>query len=230
MSVGCIIPAAGRGERMGGGQPKALRTLAGSTLLEHAVRAIAASRDVQHIVVSAPPDQVAATTSLLTGLGVTTHVDVVAGGDSRTASVRRGLAALPEDCQIVLVHDAARPLVPVDVINRVVNAVSGGAGAVVPVIPVVDTIKQIDAAGQVIRTVDRDELRAAQTPQGFTADLLRTALSVDRMDATDDAGLVELLGQPVLVVPGDEEAMKVTRPLDLLVAEAIVRRRSGRVH
>jgi len=118
----------------------------------------------------------------------------------------------------------------VDVIDRVINAVSGGAGAVVPVVPVVDTIKEVDAAGQVIRTVDRNELRAAQTPQGFTADLLRAALSVDRVEATDDAGLVELLGEPVLVVPGDEEAMKVTRPIDLLVAEAIVRRRSGRVH
>ena len=230
MSVGCIIPAAGRGERMGGGQPKALRTLAGSTLLEHAVRAMAASRAVEHIVVSAPPDQVAATTSLLTGLGVGANVDIVAGGESRTASVRRGLAALPLHSSIVLVHDAARPLVPVDVIDRVINAVSGGAGAVVPVVPVVDTIKEVDAAGQVIRTADRDELRAAQTPQGFTADLLRAALSVDRVEATDDAGLVELLGEPVLVVPGDEEAMKVTRPLDLLVAEAIVRRRSGRVH
>ncbi len=230
MTVGCIIPAAGRGERMGGGQPKALRTLAGATLLEHAVRAMAASRKVTEIVIAAPPDQVTSIVSLMSSLRIDARIDVVAGGDTRTDSVRLGLAALPSSCTTILVHDAARPLVPVDVVDRVAAAVGDGAPAVVPVVPIVDTVKQVDEAGQVVRTVDRSELRAAQTPQGFSAEVLRNALSTASLEATDDAGLVERAGHPVLVVPGDEEAMKVTRPLDLLVAEAIVRRRSGRVH
>ena len=230
MTVGCIIPAVGRGERMGRGQPKALRTLAGASLLEHAVRAMAASRQVVHIVVAAPPDQVASTGSLMGSLRIDARVDVVAGGETRTDSVRLGMAAMPETCTTILVHDAARPLVPIDVVDRVAAAVEDGAPAVVPVVPISDTVKQVDEAGQVVRTVDRSELRAAQTPQGFSADVLRNALAGEDLDATDDAGLVERAGYPVLVVPGDQEAMKVTRPLDLLVAEAIVRRRSGRVH
>lgn len=225
-----MIPAAGRGERMGGGTPKALRTLAGASLLEHAVRAMANSRSVTDIVVAAPAGTTESIAALVASLRLSPSIDVVAGGETRTESVRRGLAALPSDCTVILVHDAARPLVPADVVDRVVSAVAAGSPAVVPVVPVVDTIKQVDAAGQVVRTVDRGELRAAQTPQGFAADVLREALESGPAAATDDTGIVEQLGIPVIVVPGDEEAMKVTRPIDLLLAEAIVRRRSGRVH
>lgn len=230
MKVGCVIPAAGRGERMGGGTPKALRTLAGASLLEHAVRAMASSRSVTNVVVAAPAGSVESIAALMASLRLSPRIDVVAGGATRTESVIRGVAALPQDCTVILVHDAARPLVPTDVVDRVVGAVAAGAPAVVPVIGVVDTIKQVDPAGQVVRTVDRSELRAAQTPQGFAADVLRKALDADPAEATDDTGIVEQLGIPVIVVPGDEEAMKVTRPIDLLLAEAIVRRRSGRVH
>ncbi len=230
MSVGCVIPAAGRGERMGGGTPKALRTLAGATILEHAVRAIAQSRSVTDIVIAAPEDGAAAISAAMHSLRLDQHVAVVAGGGTRTESVARAVEALPPSCTTILIHDAARPLVPPEVIDRVIASVAAGAPAVVPVIPVVDTVKQVDEAGRVVRTVDRSQLRAAQTPQGFAADVLRAALAQDPAAATDDTGLVERLGVPVIVVPGDEEAMKVTRPIDLLVAEAIVRRRSGRVH
>jgi 2-C-methyl-D-erythritol 4-phosphate cytidylyltransferase len=230
MSVGCVIPAAGRGERMGGGTPKALRTLAGATLLEHAVRAMAASRSVRNIVVAAPADRAHSMSVLMASLRLEPRIDVIVGGDTRSESVRRGVAALPPGCTTILVHDAARPLVPPDMVDRVVAAVEHGAPAVVPVVPVVDTIKQVDEAGRVVRTVDRSELRAAQTPQGFAAEVLRRALAAEDLDATDDTGIVERLGVPVIVVPGHEEAMKVTRPIDLLLAEAIVRRRAGRVH
>jgi 2-C-methyl-D-erythritol 4-phosphate cytidylyltransferase len=140
------------------------------------------------------------------------------------------VAALPESCTTILVHDAARPLVPADVIDRVIAAVAAGAPAVVPVVAVVDTIKQVDQAGRVVRTVDRGELRAAQTPQGFTAEVLREMLAAADGEATDDTGLAERLGIPVIVVPGDEEGLKITRPIDLVLAEALVRRRAGRVH
>lgn len=223
--VGCIIPAAGRGERLGGPLPKALRQLGGITLLEHSIRAIAAERSVREIVIAAPVDYVAEMRSLADSSAVDARIRVVAGGAERTDSVRKGLESLTSDPDVVLVHDAARPLVPLEVTQRVIAACDGGAAAVVPGIAVTDTIKQVDEAGRVVRTVPRADLRAIQTPQGFRSSVLRDALAVDHVGATDDASLVELLGLPVLVVPGHHEALKVTRPHDLVIAEAILRRR-----
>jgi 2-C-methyl-D-erythritol 4-phosphate cytidylyltransferase len=159
------------------------------------------------------------------------EVQVVAGGAVRRQSVGLALASLPADVDVVLVHDAARPLAPVELVDAVAAAVRAGADAVVPALPVADTVKQVDAGSHVALTLDRSALRAVQTPQGFRREVLEAAHAavVDGESrageaATDDAGLVELLGRPVLVIPGAEEAFKVTRPLDLVLAEALVAR------
>ncbi|MFI8433615.1 2-C-methyl-D-erythritol 4-phosphate cytidylyltransferase [Streptomyces sp. NPDC079020] len=230
-----VIPAAGRGVRLGPGAPKALRALSGTPMLIHAVRAMAASRAISLVVVVAPPDGAPEVKNLLDAHALPERTDylVVPGGETRQQSVALGLAALPEDISIVLVHDAARPLVPVDTVDSVVEAVRDGAPAVVPALPLADTVKEVEPGrpGEpepVLSTPVRARLRAVQTPQGFDRDTLvraHAAVAVDGEGATDDAGMVEQLGAPVVVVPGHEEAFKVTRPLDLVLAEAVLARR-----
>jgi 2-C-methyl-D-erythritol 4-phosphate cytidylyltransferase len=228
-----IVPAAGRGERLGPGAPKALRVLGGVPMLVHAVRALATARSVDLVVVAAPEDGVADVVALLVehGLldadGARAGAMVVAGGDTRQDSVARALHALPDDIDVVLVHDAARPLVPASLVDVVAGAVRGGAEAVVPGLGVADTIKAIGPSDIVTATLDRSVLRAIQTPQGFRRTTLTAAHAAadPEAPATDDAALAESLGADVLVVPGDEEAFKVTRPLDLLLAEAVLARR-----
>jgi 2-C-methyl-D-erythritol 4-phosphate cytidylyltransferase len=216
-----LVPAAGRGERLGPGAPKALRELRGEPLLVHAVRRIAAAESVAAVVVAAPPGDVATVRALL-GPGVI----VVAGGATREESVGLALAAAPPGPEIVLVHDAARCLCPPALADEVAAAVRGGCDAVVPVLPVTDTVKQVDGAGTVVGTPDRSGLRAVQTPQGFRRTVLVDAYarSADGDTWTDDAGLVERYGTLVHTIPGREEAMKVTRPFDLVVAEALLER------
>ena len=222
-----IVPAAGRGERLGPGAPKALRTLAGQPILLHAVRNLATARDVDVIVVAVPEDAVEESRAMLAGIEL--PITIVSGGETRQDSVARALLALPKEVDVVLVHDAARPLVPADVVDRVAAAVRAGAPAVIPTLGVVDTIKEVDDDGVVRATLDRARLRAVQTPQGFDRDVLQQAHAAsDGGDATDDAGMVERMGVSVLTVPGHEEAFKITRPLDLVLAEAIlVRRRAS---
>ncbi len=140
----------------------------------------------------------------------------VAGGDSRSASARNGLDAVPDDATVILVHDAARPLAGLDVYRRVIDAVRSGAAAVVPAVPVVDTIRSLD--GEI---VDRDRLRAVQTPQGFDAGALRAAYA-EGGDATDDAQLVAQMGHEVVVVDGDVRSLKVTRPVDIAFVSALM--------
>lgn len=236
-----MIPAAGRGVRLGPGAPKALRTLNGTPMLVHAVRAMAASRAVSLVIVVAPPDGAAEVKSLLDAHALPgdtpggnwgrTDFLVVPGGESRQESVKRGLDALPPGYDIVLVHDAARPLVPVDTVDAVIDAVRDGAPAVVPALPLADTVKQVEPAqapGEpepVVATPERSRLRAVQTPQGFDRETLVRAHATVTGDVTDDASMVEKLGERVVVVPGHEEAFKVTRPLDLVLAEAVLARR-----
>ncbi|WP_458244513.1 2-C-methyl-D-erythritol 4-phosphate cytidylyltransferase [Streptomyces sp. MAI_2237] len=227
-----VIPAAGRGVRLGPGAPKALRTLGGTPMLVHAVRAMAASRAVSLVVVVAPPDGAPEVKSLLDAHALPERTDflVVPGGDSRQESVRLGLDALPPDYDIVLVHDAARPLVPVDTVDAVIEAVRAGAPAVVPALALADTVKEVGPAepGEpepVVATPSRARLRAVQTPQGFDRATLVRAHEEVTEDVTDDASMVERLGLGVVVVPGHEEAFKVTRPLDLVLAEAVLARR-----
>jgi 2-C-methyl-D-erythritol 4-phosphate cytidylyltransferase len=194
----------------------------------HAVRALARSSGVEAVVVAAPANDVAAVQRLLGRQVLGTDVWVVPGGDTRQRSVAAALTALPAHIDTVLVHDAARPLVPVELVTRVVAALRDGAAAAIPVLPVPDTLKEIEsvgASGRVVRTVDRTRLRAVQTPQGFRRDVLtqaHEAALVDGVETTDDAGLVERIGVEVVVVPGAEDAFKVTRPLDLALAEAVL--------
>ncbi|MFF6828254.1 2-C-methyl-D-erythritol 4-phosphate cytidylyltransferase [Streptomyces longwoodensis] len=228
-----VIPAAGRGVRLGPGAPKALRTLNGTPMLIHAVRALAASRAVSLVVVVAPPDGAAEVKSLLDAHALPERTDfvVVPGGETRQESVRLGLEALPPEYRIVLVHDAARPLVPVDTVDAVIEAVREGAPAVVPALPLADTVKEVEPAGTpgdpepVLSTPSRARLRAVQTPQGFDRETLVRAHGSVTGEVTDDASMVEQLGERVVVVPGHEEAFKVTRPLDLVLAEAVLARR-----
>lgn len=211
--------------RLGPGEPKALRLLAGEPLLVHAVRRVAAAPCVGCVVVAAPPDAVDMVRALLIPvLRAGVALDVVAGGSSRQASVAAALGRVPDGYDIVLVHDAARALAPAELVERVAAAVRQGGAAVVPVLAVVDTIKQVDDSGRVLGTVDRSALRAIQTPQGFRRDVLLAAHAAAVDEHTDDAGLAEKLGVPVLTVPGDEAALKITRPFDLAVAELLLAR------
>ncbi|KAB1922844.1 MULTISPECIES: 2-C-methyl-D-erythritol 4-phosphate cytidylyltransferase [Micromonospora] len=217
--VAVLVPAAGAGVRLGPGRPKALRLLAGEPLLVHAVRRLAAAPSVHTIVVAAPAAEVQAVRELLAPVA---PVIVVPGGAERQASVAAALAAVPAGPTIVLVHDAARALTPPDLVESVAAAVRGGRDAVIPVLPVVDTIKEVGADEVVLGTVDRSALRAVQTPQGFRRAVLSAAHAAAGDSLTDDAGLVEKQGVAVSCVPGSEYAVKITRPFDLALAEHLL--------
>jgi 2-C-methyl-D-erythritol 4-phosphate cytidylyltransferase len=220
-----LVPAAGQGVRLGPGGPKALRLLRGEPLLVHAVRRVAAAPSVGCVVIAAPADAIDAVRALV-GPVVPTDVQllVVTGGASRQASVAAALAAAPDRYDIVLVHDAARSLAPPELVERVAAAVREGHEAVIPAMPVVDTIKHTHSSGEVIATLDRAELRAVQTPQGFVRSVLIDAHAAAVDEHTDDAGLAEKLGVTVWAVPGEEAAFKITRPFDLAVAELLLDR------
>lgn len=216
--VVAVVPAAGRGVRLGAAAPKAFVQLAGKTLLRRAVDVLL-DAGVGLIVVVVPAefvDPVAAEFA--------TDALVIAGGSERTDSVRAGLhaglAALPQ-AQYVLVHDAARALTPLQLVRDVLDALLAGADAVVPVVPVADTIKTVDADGVVTGTPDRSTLRAVQTPQGFRVGVLRAAHTQD-LAGTDDAVLVERSGVTVRSIVGDPLAFKITTQLDLRLAQALV--------
>ena len=218
-----IVPAAGQGERLGPGTAKAFRTLGDRTLLQRSVDSLAATPGIDLIVVVAPADAVSDVQQTLTAAK---PVTVVAGGATRQQSVEAGLAALPKSVEFVLVHDAARALTPSSLHAAVLaQLVDKGANAVVPVIPVSDTIKVVDD-DVVMRTPDRNTLRAVQTPQGFTRAALERAHQVARDngvdDVSDDAGLCEAAGIAVRTVPGDQLAFKITRPFDWTLAEAVI--------
>jgi len=215
--VAAIVVAAGSGSRLGADVPKAFVRVAGRSLLEHAVAGLRAHPRVTSCVVVAPADLVDLAREL-------TGLNVVAGGATRQESVDAGLRLLGPDPELVLVHDAARPFAPVAVIDRVLAALTAGADAAIPALPVTDTIKQVDEVGHVLSTVDRGALVAVQTPQGFRrAALVAAHANAARLDATDDAALVEASGGQVQVVRGDERSFKITVPLDLALAEVVAR-------
>ncbi|MEP7192705.1 MAG: 2-C-methyl-D-erythritol 4-phosphate cytidylyltransferase [Actinomycetota bacterium] len=220
-----ILVAAGSGERLGAGMPKALALLCGESLLAHSLRGAFGCRDVAHVVIVAPSSHLERCRDIVGLLADHARVDVVAGGVDRSASVEAGLGALRPEDRIVLVHDVARCLAPSDLFDRVVSAVRAGHPAVVPGLPVSDTIKVVDAQGGVLATPDRESLRGIQTPQGFLREVLEHAhehAQAAVASATDDAGLVEQAGGRVRVVAGDHRALKITSPFDLVVATTLL--------
>ena len=223
MNTVAVIPAAGSGERLGAGRPKAFVELGGRTLLERTLAGLRDSGAVDAVVVAVPADRTDEAKLILGG-----DATVLAGGSSRTESVRRALTAVGTP-ELLLIHDAARPLTPPALIARVVAALREGHQAVVPALPVADTIKAVDANSVVIATPGRAGLRAVQTPQGFHTELLLRAYQrpekpSESEDVTDDAAMVEKLGAQVFVVDGDPMAFKITTALDLVLAEAVVNR------
>ena len=219
MAVVAVVPAAGSGERLAAGLPKAFLSLGGRTLVERAVGGLLGSGVVDHVVVAVPADRVDEAKLML---GHT--AEIVVGGVDRCESVSLALSAVGKP-DFVLVHDAARALTPPALIVRVVEALRDGYSAVVPALPVPDTIKAVDADGMVLGTPERAGLRAVQTPQGFASELLLRAYKcAAKPEFTDDASLVEHVGGQVHVVEGDPLAFKITNRLDLLLARAIVGR------
>jgi len=219
-----VVPAAGSGQRLAAGVPKAFFHLDGRTLVERAVSCLLESGVIDRVVVAVPPDRTGQA-KLILGREAT----VVAGGANRGESVSRALAAVADAQQpsFVLVHDAARPLTPPGLVVRVVEALRAGHSAVVPALPLSDTVKAVDANGMVLGTPERAGLRAVQTPQGFATELLLRAYQrageITGVDFTDDASMVEHIGGQVQVVDGDPLAFKITTQWDMLLAKALVK-------
>lgn len=216
-----VVVAGGSGRRMGGGVRKQYMEVGGEPILLRAVRAFVAHPGIGAVVVVLPPEDAASPPAWLLEPGVT----IVAGGEERGDSVWNGLLATPEDAETVLVHDGARPFVTAEVIGRVLEAAR--SGATLAALPVTDTLKEVAADGTVVATPDRARFWQAQTPQGFPRAVILEAHRRARAEgvrATDDAALCERYGIPVRVVEGAADNLKVTRPADLAVAEALARR------
>ena len=220
MNVGVIIPAAGSGTRMGGTR-KPFLELAGKPLLQYCLEAFFQIDSIHYIVVALPGDETARPRWL-----ADQRVQIVAGGAHRADSVRAGLNALPDDVDVVVVHDAARPLVTPELIRRVLQVVNHQVGATVAV-PVTDTLHEVDAQQTILATPPRSRFWRAQTPQAFPREALELAYArnEDASTATDEAGLVARSGWTVKVVPGEPWNIKITTPEDLVLAEAALRER-----
>jgi len=214
MSVWAILAAAGRGDRLGLDRPKAFAPLNDRPLIAESLERLEASGWIDGIVVAAPPEWEEPCILVAEEVAAGKVAGAVTGGASRSESVRAALAEVPEDATIVLVHDAARPLVTDDVIGRLVTAISDGWDGAVPALPVPDAVKRVEGEA-VVESVDRDGLVTVQTPQAFVASVLRGALSGDVSSAPDCSTLVEARGGRVRVVEGDPRLLKVTTPADL---------------
>jgi 2-C-methyl-D-erythritol 4-phosphate cytidylyltransferase len=226
MSTAALLLAAGTGTRLGGTEAKAFVSLGDRPMVQHSLEAIVASRVIDRIVLVVPGEELDRTRRLVDGLWEMGRVeDVVAGGETRQSSVRRGLAIISDGVDMVLCHDAARPFASAALFARVVEPVrSGGAEAAIPVVPSPDTVKRI-AGSLVVETIPRGQIGFAQTPQAFRADVLRRAHDEalrTGLSATDDAMLVEAIGSRVVVVEGEVGNFKITTPEDLRRAEALL--------
>jgi 2-C-methyl-D-erythritol 4-phosphate cytidylyltransferase len=213
MSVWAILAAAGRGERLGLDRPKAFARLNDRPLLAESLERLDASEWIEAIVVAAPPEWEEPCILVAEEVAAGKVAETVTGGDSRTESVRRALDEVPGEATVVLVHDAARPLVTEEIIERVVTGLGDGWDGTVPGLPVSDTVKRVEGEA-VTETIDRDGLVVAQTPQAFLAPTLRRALEGGAA-GSDCAALVEAAGGRVRVVVGDPRLLKITEPADL---------------
>jgi 2-C-methyl-D-erythritol 4-phosphate cytidylyltransferase len=220
--VGVVIVAGGSGTRVGGRELKQFRWVAGKPMLLHSLQTFMARADVVSVVCVLPQHLAADPPPWIFQCDID-RLMISVGGKTRRHSVANGLDDLPDEAQVVLIHDAARPGVTDAMISRVIAAARRD-GAAIAALPVSDTIKTVNEEGRITGTVDRSALWRAQTPQGFTRDIIvkaHRAGTAGRIDATDDAALCEHLGIPVTVVPGDERAMKVTEEADFARAEAL---------
>lgn len=216
-----VLVAAGEGSRLGGDRPKAFAGLGGRPLLAESLERLDASDWIDALVVVAPPEWEEPSILLAEELVASKVASVVTGGATRAESVRNGLAEVPDEALVVLVHDAARPLVEDHLLERLLRRLGEGFDGVVPALPLSDTIKRVDG-GVVVETVPRDELVAAQTPQAFIADRLRAAYRGDLAGATDCACLVERAGGRIGVVEGDPRLVKVTTTDDLELVQRLL--------
>ena len=220
--VGVLIVAGGSSTRAGGRELKQFRWVAGKPALLHSLQTFMARADVVSVVCVLPMSHAADPPPWIFQCDID-RLMIAPGGRTRTESVSNGLDDLPDEAEIVLVHDAARPLVGDATIDRVIAAVRGGQCAIAAV-PVVDTLKEVGEQGDIVRTIPRDRLWRAQTPQGFPRAVIQRAhgdARAQRIDATDDAALCERLGIPVTVVRGSERALKITEEADFARAEAL---------
>jgi 2-C-methyl-D-erythritol 4-phosphate cytidylyltransferase len=218
MSVWAVLVAAGRGERLGDDRPKAFARLGDLPLLAESLRRLDESEWIDGIVVVAPPEWEEPTILLAEELGASKVAACVTGGASRSTSVRIGVEEVPRDAAVILVHDAARPVLPADLVPRLIEALGEGFDGAVPGLPVTDTVKRA-RDGVVVETLARDELFAVQTPQAFVAGVLRAAAAGE---GSDCASLVEAAGGRVKIVPGDERLLKVTTADDLRRVDALL--------
>jgi 2-C-methyl-D-erythritol 4-phosphate cytidylyltransferase len=217
--VWAVLAAAGKGERLGSDRPKAFARLAGRPLLAESLERLENSDWIERIVIAAPPGWEEPSILVAEEIAATKVHSSITGGESRSESVRLALEDVPEEAAVVLVHDAARPLLPDDVIERVLTPLGEGWDGAVPVLPLADTIKRLEG-DRVVETLARGEHVAVQTPQAFLADVLRQALSGDVSGATDCASLVEARGGRVRAVSGDSRLLKVTDENDLALVES----------
>ncbi len=220
MSTWAVLLAAGSGERLGADRPKAFARLGELPLLAESLARLDATDWIDAIVVAAPPGWEEPAILLAEELSAGKVTACVTGGATRTGSVRAALEEVPEDALVVLVHDAARPVVPEEVIERVLAPLSEGWDGVVPALPLADTVKRVEG-DRVVETLARGDLVAAQTPQAFLAQVLQAAVATGG-DATDCAALVEARGGRVKVVPGDARLLKVTTRADLDAVAAVL--------
>jgi 2-C-methyl-D-erythritol 4-phosphate cytidylyltransferase len=229
--VVAVIPAGGSGTRMGAGVPKQFLPLGGVPMLLHSLRAFDRARSVDTVILVVPRDERRrALTDVIERYGVKKVQKVIAGGETRQQSVYNGLKETDPDVEIVVVHDAVRPFVTDDLIEQSIEAARKASGAIVAV-PMKDTPKQAGLDRQIQRTLDRNNLWMAQTPQTFRRDVLLEAYekaAIEHLQATDDSALVERLGHKVGIVAGTWENIKITTPEDLIIAEAILASRQGR--
>jgi 2-C-methyl-D-erythritol 4-phosphate cytidylyltransferase len=217
VSVWAVVVAAGRGERLGLDRPKAFANLRDRPLLAESLERLEASDWIDAIVVAAPPGWEEPVILLAEELGCGKVVESVTGGETRAASVRTALEKVSDDAAVILVHDAARPVVPEEVIERLLRALNEGWDGAIPVLPLPDTVKRLEG-DQVVETLDRQGIVLAQTPQAFVATALREAAAATT-EATDCSALVEARGGRIKAVPGDARLVKVTEPADLELVE-----------
>jgi 2-C-methyl-D-erythritol 4-phosphate cytidylyltransferase len=222
MTVWAVLAAAGSGDRLGLDRPKAFARLGERPLLAEPLERLEESPWVDAIVVAAPAGWEEPAILLAEEVGAGKVVACVTGGATRAESVRAAVAEVAPEASVILVHDAARPLLDAAVVERVLKPLAEGFQGAVPALPLADTVKRA-RAGEVVETLDRTDLVAAQTPQAFLADVLRNALGGDVAAATDCAALVEQAGGRIAVVPGDRRLVKVTEPSDLELVASLLR-------